>query len=386
MKSDDHRRFPLTFNLRLLLVSLLGVAVGCGYLAREIRLAKTERSQLATLEKLGAVFPTYKYQFNREGSVIPGVRPNKLASWLGSLTGNPPIHRGVRWLEITADESASDLDPQQLLEIQSALSSFKDLEIFVSDTYPFKTLDAFRGMSNLKHLSIDAEPESIDAIANLEKLERLVLGNCWRLDDVSALANCDQLIALDIGGSEALTDLLPLKSLIQLEHLDLSTTDTLKSLAGIESMSKLNRLELRRCENLVDIDAIKSLKNLVSLSLTAAHEDCDLRILSRLSLLETLRLNGNQGIDLTSLRGLNRLRVLHLDDCNLTSLEGLQTLKNLEEISVSRNPIAADGLIAIAGLTQLKTIIVAGCNLTQQQIFDLQGSLPNTKVVADLGF
>lgn len=127
-----------------------------------------------------------------------------------------------------------------------------------------------------------------------------------------------------------------------------------KNICLLEKLIHLEWLDL--CKN--KIEDISVLQNLINLKILWLFKNkiSDLTPLRNLKNLKELLLHSNEITDLSQLTNLTDLNILTLSKNNITDISPLKKLFNLKELNLSDNPI------------------------TQQQIDELQKTLPNCKI------
>jgi len=80
---------------------------------------------------------------------------------------------------------------------------------------------------------------SLEAIADLSKLEKLELFGFRKLDSLNGIERLTSLRSLTLDGCSLLSDLKPLSELSNLEHLDVSGWKSITTLSPLRSLDKL---------------------------------------------------------------------------------------------------------------------------------------------------
>lgn len=236
-----------------------------------------------------------------------------------------PLHEapGLRALDLTANEEVVSLD---------FLAGLPRLErLVVSGVELLQDLSPLRELTALHTLSLTFNPD---------------------LDDLTPLASMESLRRLDLTGNEYLKDFAPLATLTNLEALVLDDCVGLRSLAFLEGFERLQRLSARRLPLLEDLRPLAGsrLKELFvgGAKLSDGTPLGDLTSLVELGLFEAPRLR-----DLSFLPRLPKLRILYLDALSaaLPTLNGPE----LERLFIG-NCSKVRGLKALEGLPALKEL------------------------------
>lgn len=225
----------------------------------------------------------------------------------------------------------------------SSLTNLTELAICVSGKAAFSDLSPLKGMTKMKKL-------------------RLVYGS---FKDLSALKKMTDLRELWVTCS-ALEDISALKGLKKLKTLMIAQADNV-TCAQIAELTGLTSLTLREMA-FRDIEELAKLKNLKELTVSNPDERGGSNLywhVSELTQLESLKLGGLKLFDCKFAKGLTNLKTLWVDDCGVYSLDGMETLTGLTELSAVYNWKIED-ISPLAGLTELKTL-----NLNSNPVKDL---------------
>jgi hypothetical protein len=163
-------------------------------------------------------------------------------------------------------------------------------------------------LTNLKLVKLPlAEINTLDALVEAPRLQKLDLSLNYRVKDVSALSAHVHLVSLNLSAT-AIKDLQPLSGLVLLEKLSLSDTNV-RDLSPLRGLTRLQILSLYRTP-VTNLDPISKLSSLTDL-------DC-----SNCAVLENVELNG-----------LVNLRRLSLDSTMVRQLTGICDLPNLYRLN-----------------------------------------------------
>jgi serine/threonine protein kinase len=155
-------------------------------------------------------------------------------------------------------------------------------------------------------------------------IEELVIQGCSQLDDLSPLS-ATRCSRLSITSCDRLRSLSPLRTVMSLRSL------TIVGCRGIDDLSALKGLQLSTvafngCTDVRDLSPLKGMP-LVVVYLTGCRNVVDIRPLAGTKV-TTLHLTDTGVKDLTPLRGISTLQLLHLNQCpdlhDLTPLDGLK--------------------------------------------------------------
>jgi hypothetical protein len=159
-------------------------------------------------------------------------------------------------------------------------------------------------------------------------------------------------------------------------------------LAGLKQLKNLRVLDLS--ENPLRDPALKHIARLKGLEVLELNQtgitDDGLKELAVLKSLRSLRVGYCKltGSGLKDLENLETLTVLSLPRCELTDvgLNGVGRLKSLRTLELASNfGIKDRGLIELAGLSNLRTLVLTSTDVTDMGIQHLQRALPECKIV-----
>ncbi len=140
----------------------------------------------------------------------------------------------------------------------------------------------------------------------------------------------------------------------------------IRSLEGLEHAVNLSDLRLNT-NQISDIQAIANLTQLNRLWLNSNNlDDVDLGALAGLTQLEDLRLGNNKiqsSSSLIQLISMSNLKILHLQNNNLASLNMLSSMKSLRDVSVAGNPLTQTALETLRLLPNLTALTLSDLNL-----------------------
>ena len=196
-------------------------------------------------------------------------------------------------------------------------------------------LTVLSSMSALRELTVtNASPsrQILNAIGNMEGLERLTLAYC-DLNDLSFLSGLQELSYLDLSYN-FIQDLSPLSQLTALETLYLSNNAIadLSPLAGLNGLKKLNLSH----NSITTIQPVCSIRTLVSLNVSSNLLE-DLSDLDLLPSLEQLDASYNRLESVTVLGRCSALTGVDISNNQLDDIHALENLRNLMELNCSYN-------------------------------------------------
>ncbi len=244
-------------------------------------------------------------------------------SWLSDFTN-------LRGLSIQSEASPEE-GPLDI----SALQSLKKLEVLSLELpHAPQDLSPLSGLESLRELNIRAPILDISFLANLKKLDKLILDENTNAD-FTPLAELVNLQELELRG-RALGDLSAISDLVRLEDLKLIYT-SVADLAPIAEHVKLKRLVIIGSENLSDIGPLANLSNLKLLELQY-NSISDVSQLSNLSGLNYLWLEANEIVNVSPLASLSELRLLSIGmnpigGLGVGNIDDLAVLHNLEALA-----------------------------------------------------
>jgi hypothetical protein len=321
------------FSLAALLLLILVVAIPCGWLVREIDLARRQRDLVAAVKsRRGSV------QYDLYGPIDimhNGVETDKspLRMWLTNTMG----------FDFTHD----------IVAVFFSRATDADLEV-VSTPVRIPVL-------------------VVSQSADITDAGWLCLSKAWHIEGI------------ELGGIP-ITDagLVHLAKLKQLRSLNLSGTRvTDEGLESLRGLSQLRWLELNHTD-ITDqgLESLKSLTNIEELSLTGTRvTDAGLVHLKSLTQLERLSLSGTNVTEkgCEHLQALPRLRELHLNRTRIAKISGLAPLP-LQTLSLALTPVTDAGLEHADGFAQLESLDLSQAKVTDAGVKHLQ-RLPQLKVL-----
>ena len=128
---------------------------------------------------------------------------------------------------------------------------------------------------------------------------------------------------------------------------------------------------------LIDLSPISNLKHLKTLVVSDSQFN-NIKPISSLVNLQMLVLNGNRITNLDPIKELTNLQFLNLSDVKVSDLGSLKGLVNLETLIIEELPIS--DIEPIKNLPNLHNLWIYNCNITNEQVEDLQKTLPNLKI------
>ena len=269
-----------------------------------------------------------------------------------SLAGLNPLHKLARLRELSFSEVKLGVDTT------TAMRQVHTLDWSATTTAEFTLL---RWFPALRRLSLDSTDGKLSSLASLRLprgLERLSLGPS-RVRSLAPLVTLKSLRALSITGNPV-RDLAPLANLPLLRQLGLFQTD-------VEALSPLRRLGGLQTLAIVggplrEIGPLATLTQLRSLRLHALR----LATLSPLARLKSLRVLSLQlpRVDLAAVGQLAKLRQLALNTVGmLQNVDNLQQLRQLRSLDLSESPFRDVALIV--GLGELRELDLRHSRVTR---------------------
>ena len=248
------------------------------------------------------------------------------------------------------------------LSALTGLASLKKLVVGGGHIEP--DLEPLRALVGLRRLGLHAlKRDPIDVVRSLRSLVALDLSQIAVPVSMSALAELTELEELEVILGPV-TDLAPLRFLTKLRVLNLAATH-IRAWPPLRDLPRLEELKVTQTSlpGLAGVEHGLALRKLEA-GPSDARAFSDLSPLAGLSRLEELSLESlDHLVDLSPLRALTGLRVLHLADCAARDLAPLAALISLEDLSLPGTPV--EDLAPLAGLQELRFIRLARCDALQ---------------------
>ena len=215
--------------------------------------------------------------------------------------------------------------------------------------------------SKLRHITAE-EVENLVALC--PDLEELILDYCY-MDDYEPLGGLVKLKTLRLrrcnenGKGNPVTDIGWVANLTSLTNLQLghNSISDLRPLANLKKLTKLN-LSYNDLED-ADLDALSDLTALQELSLYGLSKITDVAPLASLTKLTFLHLGYNKKLNnvkiLTSLPKLTSLRV---NKTNISDVSYFKNFKALKQLDISGCPILFHNYYALEDCKELKLIVL----------------------------
>lgn len=310
----------------------------------------------------------------------------------------------------------------------ASLQSLEHIQIFENSPDEGEIEEGLRGsgfgrlagLSSLRRLDLTIptiDDEGLAGVAQLQALERLIIGNASGITSagITAIGGMKGLKKLLIRGSELVgDDFAGLALLESLENLVLSEADlgdsgvvhiaalsnlqqlefpgmglTERGLQVLGTHTQLRSLSLRDAQlNTNDLELLRGLQDLEFLQFDTRRLDDDSVVTLRgLQGLTRVSLNGARitDIGLAALVYDDRYKSLHLDHTEVTDLgmKSLKRLKNLRTLTLVGTEISDAGLKDLQRLAQLWLLNVRQTNVTESGVKQLARMLPNLDITPD---
>lgn len=261
----------------------------------------------------------------------------------------------------------------------SVFSELKDLEVInfhgpkITDLSPLKDLLKLKSfgiygsciadispLSNLEFLEIlslnQANIKDITPITHLKNLKSLVL-NKNEISDISILSNHSNLIQLDLSANK-IEDVSALKHLNNLTNIGLSH-NKIKEVSALKGKENLNYLNIQNNQ----INDISFLNDCIKLNWLIISDNPIQKIkpITELTELKTLQANNIKAIDLGKDIFQADLHYLHLADCNISDIQFLKNLKNLQVLNLNDNRIS--DVSVLSNFPQLRNVLLKNNNV-----------------------
>ncbi len=259
------------------------------------------------------------------------------------------------------------------------LEGLSNLTLFSDNSFP----------ANTHGISIVANPnlESLFGIGEIIEMDDLIdISNNSNLTELNAFHNMEYLGDLQIYGNPKMTRLLAFESLLEIgDDLELFSNPVLQQLEGFGNLQKVEKLIISNNEVLTDISSLSSLQEAWGVQISRNDALPNLQGLGGIRELNDLEIRQNNSLEtltnFTSLEDLKTLKILknplleslggleslktvtywRFSDGYVTieennSLENLNGLEGLEELSVGIRVKNNDALLNVNGLENLKKV------------------------------
>lgn len=239
--------------------------------------------------------------------------------------------KGLKSLDI----SSNDLAPGELAELENLT------EIWSGNT-PEELLEIVNSPEYITVMGCywTSTAAQIDRFENLEHLYIKNPGLSEKLTDISALSALKKLKKLELIDCDSIADFGVLYSLPDLEELTIDS-ESLKEISFVEKMNSLYRLKIED-SIMLDVSPLEGKNSLKELALIDNYDVTDYDVLSTLTELELLELELCSVSDMPDVSGWTKLKSL--------------MVRGAEDISF------------LAGLPQLETLYLAGCDCSAYEV------------------
>ena len=245
---------------------------------------------------------------------------------------------------------------------------------------------------NLSNFEIQFSNEKIDMkiLTMLKNLEYITLTNS-QIDKIEGLDNLSSLTRINLGSNQ-ITKIEGLQNLTNLETLYLNNNKIIK-IEGLENLSKLKTLNLSH-NQIIDITPLSAnSSSLIDLDLRGNpkidgnrnnYNTEELLKLDKIG--EIIDRNGRFYLDLEQLSLFTNYKRLDLSFQNLTTLDRLEGMKQLEDLNLGTNQLTLEDAKSQEILSSMKNLkslyltnnrltdISAINNLKNLKVLDLQGN------------
>jgi len=360
MKPRKRRRW-LSLSLRALLLMMLLIAVGSGYLGIQMSRLRRQRAAISKVLSVG-------------GNVTYYHTPDSIGGFGGPLFGsfgekpapNPGPQSVRRWLGddyFVKVKSLSDVnlglgdDKQKIasLDFVRDLPDLKQISLYKADR--------IKDISALSHLNLNgltllgAKINDLDSLTGMKNLQAVDLDES-SVQNVQAIEGLKQLQYLSLANTKVAT-LPELKHHRSLEHLDLTAT-RIHDLEFLRSTSSLTALWIAKTA-VRDLSPIRSNQELESLDCTHTKV-ADLSALQQLTKLSELKLGHSKVADLRPLAQLKTLTELVLEGTRVRDATPVKNLELLFALTLKNAPVTA-----ISIPKDLSYLDISGTEITSLQ-------------------
>ncbi len=188
--------------------------------------------------------------------------------------------------------------------------------------------------------------------------DELILKNGTDSDLKKLPAFNEVLFELRLTSSDYITDITPVEKLTKLENLELSYLKNLTDVAVLEKLEKLKKLTLRELGTPVGLTPLAMLANLEELFLFSLNKEVaepfDSSVLAGKTHLKTLKIDGVNIKDLSSVKDSPGLITLRLAQAPIEDISPLNAFPNLKYLEFSKVPVK--DLRPLEGLPELRNL------------------------------
>ncbi|CAL6002272.1 leucine-rich_repeat domain-containing protein [Hexamita inflata] len=219
-------------------------------------------------------------------------------------------------------------------------------------------------LENLEVLDLADNKLENNQLYNLAKFKKLHSLNISRNNvDLTHIHSVKSLTKLSMQNCEV-TDINQISSLVTLKELDLSQNKGIKDISPLCQLKSLTKLNMRQCE-LKNIDQISLLINLQDLNLSE-NIGIDISPLCKLKKLIRLLIRECDLINFNKIGLLTNLQVLDSSINILKTIDSIDLLVNLKELTISENQYTKTiNITSLKYLTDLIKLNLSGCGLRQ---------------------
>ena len=293
----------------------------------------------------------------------------------GGVGGNPITEALAPKVTIAGQEYSAaltelDLSGKGLTDADLApLAEMKNLEsLNLSGNDAITNLSSLAGLSSLTFLNImNTGATDLSPLSDLTAMEFLHLSNA-EITDLSPLTGMSHLKELyltdgDLPDSK-ISDLSPLSGLTELETLRIPSVSEISDLSPLSGLTALKTLAVNGISysgvgKITSLEPLANLKNLEVISLNVDSETgVDLTPLAGLTHLRELTFGGAVHMDslevFSSMTEMEEL-VLHATNSNYCSASDLSAFSHMAKLQ--RLSISVDGLTSLTGLESLRELL-----------------------------
>jgi Leucine-rich repeat (LRR) protein len=270
----------------------------------------------------------------------------------------------------------------------SKLNELPNLKYLDLSSTPVDDLSVLSGLIHLQSLKLQMNCKyngfaNVDGLKSLTNLKELDLSDNI-IDDVNGLKDLTNLEKLSLEDT-GLKDISTLSGLTNLQYFNLNRND-IEDISSLSGLTDLQYLDLGR-NPVSNISALSKLTNLQTLLLSkysassSIHYDkiSDISALSGLKNLTTLDLSYNQVSDISALAGLIGLTDLNLGSNQISDITPFGGLTDLQSLDIGGNSGITD-VNTLKGLTNLKSLVLYGITIDDDDQQDLKNALPNCNI------
>ena len=244
------------------------------------------------------------------------------------------------------------------------------LKIYGTSAIDLSGLDSITSVGSL-YVTGNYNLKNIDALYQIDTLRNLFLSGNSKLTDLSGLASLKVARTIEIW-QMPITDLSFLPPTLSFKEIDLWKLNQLQSLNGFPKgdsfQEEIEDIKLRENPKLTNINGLLGIKKFEALELTLNKELTSLAGLDSLEIIGSIKLTSNDKLtSLAALQHVKEIATLFIDgNASLLNLHGLESITSIWEINIQ------ESITSLEGLNQLR-IVHADAVFNNCHFEDLRG-------------